>query len=105
MARGPVNRKRSRKSNSFTTHAMLFVFCLLLMMVGKADIAVMHSVRSILTGLTVPVADVASVPFRAVHSMLDSMVSVANLRQENVRLKEDIENLKQWRRRAGQHRA
>ena len=100
MARGPVNRKRSRKSNSFTTHAMLFVFCLLLMMVGKADIAVMHSVRSILTGLTVPVADVASVPFRALHSMLDSMVSVANLRQENVRLKEDIENLKQWRRRA-----
>lgn len=100
MARAGGNRKRSRKSNGFVTHALLFVLCIFLMLVGKADITVMNSVRTVMTGLAVPVADVISVPFRAIYSMMDSMASVANLREENLRLKRDVETLKQWRRRA-----
>ena len=32
--------------------------------------------------------------------MLDNMAAVANLREENLRLKDDIERLRQWRRKA-----
>ena len=100
MAQAPAKRKRSRKANSFVTHATLFVLCLLLMTLGKADIAMMGSVRTIMTGLAVPVADIVAVPFGAVHSLMDGMVSVAKLREENQRLRSDVENLKHWRRRA-----
>lgn len=100
MAKAKGNRKRGRSSNGLMTHVFLFVFCLVLMLVGKTDISVMNSVRSVMTGLAVPVADVISVPFRAVYAMMDSMSSVANLREENMRLKNDIERLKQWRRQA-----
>ena len=100
MAQASAKRKRSRGTNGFATHAILFFLSLMLMLLGKADIAMMNSARSIMTGLTVPVADIVSVPFGAVNSVLEGMVSVARLREENLRLREDVDNLKHWRRRA-----
>ena len=100
MADAPTNRTRGRKSSAFASHVVLFVLCLLLMLVGKADIAMMSSARSILSGLTVPVTDVIAIPFGAVNSVMEGMVSVAKIREENQQLRNDVENLKQWRRRA-----
>ena len=100
MANARGNKKRSKQSSGLTTHLFLFFASLALLLLGKADISAMNSVRSVLSGLTVPVVDVISVPFRAVYSMMDSMSSVANLREENLRLKEDIRRLQQHRRRA-----
>ena len=100
MAQASGKRKRGRKAGGFANHAILFVLSLMLMLLGKADIALMNSARSILTGLAVPVADIVSVPFGAVNSVMEGMVSVARLREENLRLKEDVDNLKRWRRQA-----
>lgn len=100
MANASSKKKRSKKSNGLTTHAFLFVASIALLLIGKADITAMNSLRGIFSGLTVPVVDVISVPFRAVYSMMDSMTAVANLREENLRLKEDIQRLQQHRRKA-----
>ena len=100
MAKASAKRKRGRRASGFATHAFLFVLCLVLMLLGKADIAMMNSARSILTGLAVPVTDIVSVPFGAINSVMEGMVSVARLREENLQLKDDVENLKRWRRQA-----
>ena len=100
MAQASAKRKRSRRSSGVATHAILFFLSLVLMLLGKADIAMMSSARTIMTGLAVPVADIVSVPFGAVNSVLEGMVSVARLREENLRLREDVDSLKRWRRRA-----
>ncbi len=98
MTRTQGNRRN--QSSRFATHALLFFLCLVLMLVGKADIPLVNSLRSLMTGVAVPVADVVSVPFKAVSSILENVTSVANLREENLLLKRDVEALKQWRRRA-----
>lgn len=100
MANASSNKKRSKKSNGLKTHFFLFFASIALLLIGKADITAMNSLRGIFSGLTVPVVDVISVPFRAVYSMMDSMTSVANLREENLQLKENIRQLQQHRRRA-----
>ena len=103
MARVKGNRRRYgsyRFITRFITHGVLFVFCIVLMLAGKADITMMNSARSVLTGLVVPIVDIVSVPFRAGRAMLDNMAAVANLREENLRLQDDVERLRQWRRKA-----
>ena len=100
MAQASAKRKRGRRTSGFAAHATLFVLCLLLMLLGKADIAMMNSARSIMAGLAIPVADIVSVPFGAVNSAMEGMASVTRLREENLRLRSDLENLKRWRRRA-----
>ena len=100
MANAHGKKKRSKQSNGLTTHVVLFFASIALLLVGKADISAMNSVRSVFSGLAVPVVDIVSVPFRAVYSMMDSMSSVANLREENLKLKEDVRRLQQHRRRA-----
>ena len=98
MTRTQGNRRN--QSSRFVTHALLFFLCLVLLLVGKADIPLVNSLRSLMTGVAVPAADVVSVPFKAVSSILENVTSVANLREENLLLKRDVEALKQWRRRA-----
>ena len=87
MANARGKKKRSKQSNGLTTHIVLFFASIALLLVGKADISAMNSVRSVFSGLAVPVVDIVSVPFRAVYSMMDSMSSVANLREENLKLR------------------
>ena len=43
-----------------------------------------------------PIADVVSVPVRAVAGMIEGMQTVANLREENLRLQEDVKRLSRW---------
>ena len=100
MARTKGNRKRSPNSNGIIRQILIFVICVAMMLLGKADITAFNSVRTALTGFVTPIADVVSVPFRAVYAMVDSMQAVANLREENLRLKKDVERLSQWRRKA-----
>lgn len=100
MANSGGSKKRKKQSGGLNTHLFLFFISIVLLLVGKADISAMNSIRSVFSGLTVPVVDVISVPFRAVYSMMDSMVAVANLREENLRLQEDVRRMQQYRRRA-----
>ena len=70
------------------------------MAVGKADISAMNSVRSVLSGFMMPVAQVVTVPVSIVASMVDGIGSFANMRQENIRLQEKVKHLERWQREA-----
>jgi len=100
MAAPKGNRKRSPKSSGILRQILIFAICVAMMVLGKIDISAVNSIRTALTGFVSPIADVVSVPFRAVYTMVDSMQAVANLREENIRLKEDVDRLRQWRRKA-----
>ena len=100
MAGVPNERKRGRKTSGRLSRLGIFVVCLGLISISKADISAMHSVRSVLTGLVMPIADIVSVPIRATASMIEGVQAVANLREENLRLQEDVRRLSHWRRRA-----
>ena len=54
MARVKGNRRRYGFITRFITHGVLFVFCIVLMLAGKADITMMNSARSVLTGFGCP---------------------------------------------------
>lgn len=97
MALAPGDRKRGRKTNGFVVHGAIFFVCISLITIGKADISAMNSVRTVLTGLLVPIADVVSVPVRAAAGMVEGMQAVANLREENLRLKDQVKRLSRWR--------
>ncbi|MCE2517293.1 MAG: rod shape-determining protein MreC [Alphaproteobacteria bacterium] len=100
MARAPGDRKRGRKSNGFAVHGILFFLCISLITLGKADISAMNSIRTVLTGLVTPIADVVSVPVRAAAGMIEGMQAVANLREENRRLEDQVKRLSRWRLKA-----
>ncbi len=100
MAVVSSERKRGRKSNGALTRVIIFVLCIGLISLGKADISAMNSLRTVMTGLIMPIADIVSVPVRAAASMVEGMQTVANLRQENERLKEDVKRLSRWRLKA-----
>jgi rod shape-determining protein MreC len=100
MAGLSSDSKRGRKSNALLKRALIFVFCLGLISLSKADISAMNSLRGVLTGLVIPITDIVSVPVRAVASMMESMQAVANLREENLRLQEDVKQLTQWQAKA-----
>ena len=84
MARAQGDCKRGRKKNGITSHVLIFFLCISLMTLGKADISAMNSLRTIMTGLTMPIADVVAVPVRAVTSMVESAQAAAKLREENL---------------------
>ncbi len=100
MASAQGDRKRGRKKNGITSHVLIFILCISLMTLGKADISAMNSLRTIMTGLTMPIADVVAVPIRAVTSMVESAQAAAKLREENLKLKEDVKRLSRWRLQA-----
>lgn len=96
MARIPGGRK----TRAFALHGMIFILCLCLITLSKADIAAVNSLRTVLTGLVVPMADIVSVPIRAAAGMLEGLQAVANLREENLRLQDQVKQLSRWRRTA-----
>ena len=100
MARAQGDRKRGRKKNGITSHVLIFLICISLMTLGKADISAMNSIRTVMTGLVMPIADVVAVPIRAITSMVESAQAAAKLREENLKLREDVKRLSRWRLQA-----
>lgn len=100
MVGAPGNRKRSRKSNGYVVHGVIFFVCISLITLGKADISAMNSVRTVMTGLVAPIADIVSVPVKAAAGMIEGMQAVANLREENRRLEDQVKRLSRWRLKA-----
>jgi rod shape-determining protein MreC len=94
------DRKRGRKARGFALHGVIFIVCIGLITISKADISAMSSSRAILMGLIIPIIDVVSVPVRAAAGMIEGVQAVANLREENLRLKDQVNRLSRWRRKA-----
>ncbi len=94
------DRRRGGQSTRYIIHGLIFFLCLLLMVFSKADISAINSVRSAVTRLVAPIADLISVPVRAVGGAIDQMQALSNLHEENQRLEVELEKFKRWRRKA-----
>jgi len=91
-----TERKKGRRSGGLFTHLIIFLVCVVLMLAGKADITAMNSLRSMIAGFFTPLAEAVSVPFRALGIMIDGIENVAQLREENNSLKEEVQQLRRW---------
>ena len=91
-----TERKKGRRSGGLFTHLIIFLVCVVLMLAGKADITAMNSLRSMVAGFFTPLAEAVSVPFRALGIMIDGIENVAQLREENNSLKEEVQQLRRW---------
>lgn len=100
MAKITTDRKKGRRSAGLFTHLIIFVACIVLMLAGKADISAMNSVRGLIAGFFTPIAEVVSVPFRAIGIMVDGIGNITQLREENIQLKQDISQLRRWQNEA-----
>ena len=100
MAKITTDRKKGRRSAGLFTHLIIFVTCVVLMLAGKADISAMNSVRGVIAGFFTPIAEVVSVPFRAIGIMVDGIGNITQMREENIQLKEDVRQLHRWQNEA-----
>ena len=96
MAKIAPDRKKSRRSAGLFTHLIIFLVCVVLMLAGKADISAMNSARGIIAGFFTPIAEMVSVPFRAIGIMADGIGNIAQLSEENIKLKEQVKQLQRW---------
>lgn len=67
-----------------------------LMLLGKADVEVMEQVRSTVSDTIAPVLEILSRPATAVDQVVDDVTQMADLRNENIRLREENRRLIEW---------
>ncbi|MBF0248845.1 MAG: rod shape-determining protein MreC [Alphaproteobacteria bacterium] len=67
-----------------------------LMLMGKADTAMMERVRASVTDAVAPVLDVLSRPMAAMDRLVANVTELSELREENARLREENALLLQW---------
>lgn len=81
-------------------HRFAFVsfvgIAVLLMMVGKADVAVVERTRTLLIDITSPILDALSRPAAAVSNSVAAVRDLFNLRAENQRLAAENQRLMHW---------
>ena len=67
-----------------------------LMLLGKADEAMMERVRASISDGVAPVLDVLSRPAATMDHMADEFATLASLRAENARLRQENQHLLEW---------
>jgi rod shape-determining protein MreC len=67
-----------------------------LLVLGKADVALIQKVRVMVTDAATPVLDVVSEPVAALNRGIDEVEGLVSLREENARLREQNRRLLQW---------
>lgn len=93
-------QKRARKSNEPLVRIAIFVVCVFLITLSKSDIVAVNSLRGAIVSLALPIVNIVAAPVQAIGGFFSEVQSVANLRNENQRLRNDVENLSQWRLKA-----
>jgi rod shape-determining protein MreC len=83
-----------------TTVPILIMVSAATIMLGKADQALLDSVRTTMTDAFAPALDMVSRPIAAVGNVVDRARGVVELYQENRRLQQDNEALLQWQQTA-----
>ncbi|MBM3565590.1 MAG: rod shape-determining protein MreC [Alphaproteobacteria bacterium] len=67
-----------------------------LMMLGKVDALLMDRLRVHVVDVVAPIMDALSRPAAAVHNVVVKSREVARLHEENVRLRAELDTLRQW---------
>jgi len=82
------------------TATFLFIAALLIMMVGKADIAVVNHARTAVVDAATPVLGVVTGAFDAAEEGAERLGDIAAVLDENAALKTELATLRDWRQRA-----
>ncbi len=76
--------------------ALFVVASAALLILAKADIAMMEKVRTVVTDAAAPVLGVLSQPVVAINNAVDGVENLIDLREENARLKGENARLLHW---------
>jgi rod shape-determining protein MreC len=91
-----------RLAMPFKAAVQRFAFFLLvgasaaLLVLGKADVALIQKVRIVVADAATPILDVVAEPVSALNRAIDEVESLISLREENARLREENRRLLQW---------
>lgn len=82
------------------TATVLFLVALLLMLVGKADLAIVERVRALVVDVATPVLAAVTSAFDAAETSAERLGDLAAVLKENEALKAENAELRIWRQRA-----
>ncbi len=74
----------------------LVIAAFALMLIGKADVAMMERFRAQVTDSVAPILDMMSRPVATANEVIDKVRVLAEIRQKNESLRQDKERLLQW---------
>jgi rod shape-determining protein MreC len=85
-----------RQALSRLTLPVLIAVAFGLMLIGKADAVLSQRVRMALADALAPIFSIVSEPIATVHTAIADAGGLFSVREENVRLKEENDRLRQW---------
>ena len=90
LGKSAADRKKGRRSAGITSYLVIFLVCIVLMLASRADLMGTTTLRGMIAVFFAPLAEVVSVPFRAMSLMIEGIDNLASMREENQRLKDDL---------------
>ena len=75
-------------------NSSLVVICIILVLIGKFDLIVFRNISAFLTDFFAPISNVFNKPVKEIENVIEDVQSVATLRKENIRFKNEIRRLK-----------
>ena len=78
------------------TFITLIVITFAIMLIGKADTLIVNKVNSTLSDLFRPIISMMSIPASAVSQFVKNIEELADIRDQNARLRQDNKNLMKW---------
>ncbi len=99
MANGTWKIARGRNGGQFSL-AVFVVIALILVLLGRAQPALFNRARAYFSDWTSPVLEVARVPVATVSNWVGSIGEIFSVYQDNVRLRQENDRLRQWQNAA-----
>jgi rod shape-determining protein MreC len=99
MANGTWKIARGRNGGQFSL-AVFVVFALILVLLGRAQPALFNRARAYFSDWTSPLLETARVPVNTVNMWVGSVESAFTVYQDNIRLKQENAELRQWQNAA-----
>jgi len=88
----PSNNRTIKEGRNF--NFVLILLCLLLVFLGKLDLIAIRNIKSFLFDFWAPVTHVVNKPIKEIAVILEDVKSTSSLRQENIKLKNELRRLK-----------
>lgn len=88
----PSNNRTIKEGRNF--NFVLILLCLLLVFLGKLDLIAIRNIKSFLFDFWAPVTHVVNKPIKEIAVILEDVKSTSSLRQENIKLKNELRKLK-----------
>ena len=90
LGKSAADHKKGRRAAGLTSYLAIFLVCIVLMLASRADWMGITSLRGMVAVFLTPLAEVVSVPFRAMSLAIEGIENIASMREENQRLKDAL---------------